>query len=262
METTASTLALPQFLRFLSTHPSPADVAIALARGPLARYRADWSVLMATSDDEHLRMVGSFRLWPSAEARYQLVPTATHLPLNEAFRDQRIVAVPQVELARRYPLLGIDQDLITEMGDRGSNGFLVNAPITSAGRAIGVWGWQSTGPVAFSPLDMSLMRGIGAILGVWLSHPSTPVPDRQSFGSDEDPPLALTDRQQLILTAVLDGMANPDIAARLGYSVSTVKQEVQRAMRTMRARDRVVAAERAWELGLLGNAGTGSGRGA
>jgi DNA-binding NarL/FixJ family response regulator len=63
---------------------------------------------------------------------------------------------------------------------------------------------------------------------------------------------ALTPRQCDILALVLCGWTNADIGARLGYSESTVKQEVQRAARILDAPDRMAAARRARGLGLLG----------
>jgi DNA-binding NarL/FixJ family response regulator len=47
------------------------------------------------------------------------------------------------------------------------------------------------------------------------------------------------------------GARNREVASALGLSDSTVKQEVQRVMRTMRTSDRLVAAERARTLGLM-----------
>ena len=47
------------------------------------------------------------------------------------------------------------------------------------------------------------------------------------------------------------GERNREIASALGLSDSTVKQEVQKVMRTMRTSDRLIAAERARTLGLM-----------
>jgi DNA-binding NarL/FixJ family response regulator len=63
--------------------------------------------------------------------------------------------------------------------------------------------------------------------------------------------LHVTERQKQILRLVEVGKSNTGIALALGYSVSTIKQELQRVMRAMGVSDRTEAAARARSLGLL-----------
>jgi len=55
----------------------------------------------------------------------------------------------------------------------------------------------------------------------------------------------------VILRLVELGKSNASIAMALGYSASTVKAEMQKALRALKVNDRVAAAKRARDLGLL-----------
>jgi DNA-binding NarL/FixJ family response regulator len=63
--------------------------------------------------------------------------------------------------------------------------------------------------------------------------------------------LMFTQRQQDIVELVNRGVGNHQIANELHVSVSTVKQELQRIMRSTSTSDRLTAAQRAVEMGLL-----------
>jgi len=62
--------------------------------------------------------------------------------------------------------------------------------------------------------------------------------------------LNLDGRQLEILRLVEQGRSNASIAFTLGYSESTVKQDLQRAMKVLRTKDRLDAAIQARSLGM------------
>ena len=249
-----SMLALPQLLRFLSTHPAPNDVAHALVRGPLARYAARTSALWIAHADRELRLIGASGLTASARARYSIIPLTLDMPLTLAFRQGVTEAQPVATLIGIYPALSFYADYVLDDGPGATTTVFVHVPIRSAGRSIGVWGFRANDDRPLDERDTSFIDGIAAALGMWLSHPATQVVEAPWADEVDEVPLALSPRQAAILRLVLEGLANPAIAERLRFSQSTVKHELQRAMRSMRAGDRTVAAERAWELGLLDDA--------
>ncbi|GAA1581464.1 response regulator transcription factor [Kribbella karoonensis] len=67
---------------------------------------------------------------------------------------------------------------------------------------------------------------------------------------DSDKLRALTDREREILIAIGRGWTNPEIAARLHLSESTVKTHVGRVLAKIGARDRVQAVIFAYDVGL------------
>ncbi|MEU4197170.1 response regulator transcription factor [Kribbella sp. NPDC026611] len=69
--------------------------------------------------------------------------------------------------------------------------------------------------------------------------------------ADDDAKLeALTDREREILVAIARGWTNPEIAARLHLSESTVKTHVGRVLAKVGARDRIQAVIFAYDIGL------------
>jgi DNA-binding CsgD family transcriptional regulator len=124
---------------------------------------------------------------------------------------------------------------------------VVAAPIISRGRAVGGLALARPHGRALTTVDIALLEGVGAALGLWLTHPDSGV---GAVGPADTPP-TLTPRQQAILTMIAAGRTNAAIAAALGYSPSTIKQEVHRLVRALDATDRRSVVERAYRLGLL-----------
>lgn len=247
-------LALPQFLRFLSAHPGPSDVMHALVRGPLARYGAVNGLMWTAVGSHELRLIGAYGTHPGTDARFAIVPLPISTPAGIAFSEHRVVADPLTALPGQYPIMAIDPVLADSLRSAAPTAMLVNAPITSNGVAIGALAFRTEQALALEALDDTFLAGVCAALGIWLSHPQTTITEYQ-FDDDGEAAMSLTERQRQILRRVLDGRSNGDIADGLGFSQSTVKQELQRAMRNMHATNRMVAAERAWELGFLATDG-------
>jgi DNA-binding NarL/FixJ family response regulator len=63
--------------------------------------------------------------------------------------------------------------------------------------------------------------------------------------------VSLTPRQCRILHLLAHGLTNPQIAARVGFSTSTVRLETLKIFRALGVHDRVRAVEAAHSLGLL-----------
>ena len=61
----------------------------------------------------------------------------------------------------------------------------------------------------------------------------------------------LSDRQRKILFMIGDNFTNNEIARKLGYSIPTIKKDLQEIMRMLGTQDRRTTAGRARELGLL-----------
>lgn len=247
---TPSRRAFPQFLRFVGSHPEPGRVAEAVTRGPLAAVHAKSTVIWQVIDSTHLHMVGSFGTAAKSEVRFSRVPLSLSFPACDAVLDQRVLVQSWLQLSQTYPVLLLDGDVWERNREQAPNGGMITAPIVSGTSCIGAWGTHVTALPDRSARTDEVVQSVTAALSLWLAHPHTPLVDLPSAGVDEEP-VALTPRQCHLLVLVLDGLTNAEIAERLHTSRSTVKQDLQRATRSMRASDRFVAASRAQELGLL-----------
>jgi DNA-binding CsgD family transcriptional regulator len=106
-------------------------------------------------------------------------------------------------------------------------------------------------PMTWSPEILSYTLGLQALLGLYLRvtdrvwSPIRPLsPDLTVFQG-------LTARQRSILQLVSLGKSTSSIAARLGFSPATIKQDLRRAMVVLDVSDRQSAVQRAIEFGLI-----------
>ena len=116
---------------------------------------------------------------------------------------------------------------------KGSDGALLSSAIFSVIEG-GIW------------LDPSIAR---KLIDVYVSPPSvvsaTPPPSSEA-GRD-----ILSERELDVLTCVVDGLTNNEIAAKLGLSAQTVKTHLSHVMEKLSASDRTQAAVKALRQGLI-----------
>jgi len=126
-----------------------------------------------------------------------------------------------------------DDDSVFAALRAGARGYLLKgASATEMLRAIGAVG---DGEAIFSP----------AIAQRLLDFFSAPHPAARALPFPE-----LTEREREILTLIVQGQANPAIAARLGLSLKTVRNHVSNIFSKLQVADRAQAILRAREAGL------------
>jgi DNA-binding CsgD family transcriptional regulator len=207
---------LTAFVTLLGTDPHPDAAADGLLQGPLTGFDGRAATLYRR-DGRVLRVcgrAGSAR----AVAHHADLAFSDSTPISEAAREQAVVVGP---------------------------GNVIGLPVTSRGASIGAVGVTCGAERTWTPRDVALLEGVSGALGLWLTLHDDPLP-RESEG------VALTPRQARILSLVLQSRTTTAIATSLGYSPSTVKQDVHNAIRLLGATSRTEAAQRALELGLLG----------
>ena len=243
---------LPQFLRFLNALPSPSAVARALQLGPLAPLDFG-AVGIVRLTGETLEVLGTHGYTQEEINRYFRMPMGVATPFTRAINHSEVLVDEMDELLEAFDALRIDEDLWLNIMRRFGSGHIVSAPIVLQGTVVGAFGGITRSKRAWTSLDFALFDGLSAVLGLWMTNPLTELPTPDRLVTNKDNIIHLTERQKRILSLVETGRSNTSIAQSLGYSVSTIKQELQRAMRATRARDRMEAARRARELLLLPN---------
>lgn len=241
----------PQFTMFLSAFPHPATVPRALALGPWSNFDAHGCFLAFPHDTDYLRTMGGYGFSDDEMDRYSIVPLTIESPVTECFRESEVVVMPFAELWDRYEVVRIDKDLWDRMADRFGEGDVVHAPIQAQGATLGVVGFYTASRRAWDAKDVEFIQGVCATLGIWATHPLSGVQTPEIWRPVSASVIALSDRQQEILRLVELGKSNASIAMSLGYSSSTVKAEIQKALRALKVNDRIAAAKRARDLGLL-----------
>lgn len=249
-EPTEPTFGLPHFLTYASTLPSPDDMARALHLGPLAAFGTGATSITRIVGDA-LELHGTHGYTTSEVDGYWRVPLSIPTPFSRCVLEAQTLIDEIEEVTSNFDALKADEALWQGFMTRIGVGQVFSSPIYLQGTVIGAFGGITREKREWTPLDFSVLGGISATLGLWLTHPKTPGPRSDRLAERDAGFLHLTNRQREILELVESGKSNTAIGHTLGYSVSTIKQELQRIMRSMGVSDRTEAAARARSLGLL-----------
>jgi DNA-binding CsgD family transcriptional regulator len=240
---------LPQFLRYVRTYPAPDPLITALARGPLATYGARTGSLWRLEGDE-LVSLARFGATVEEAERYARIPLNLDFDISEAVRSKTPVCGPAPETGKTRVGI-VDGEFWNALVERVGGVSLVSVPLLLDDEAVGGFGFMADTEWPDDEESHGVLDVLASTLALWLTHPLAPIPASGTLGGQGQWSLTLTERQIEIMTRVEAGLRNREIALALRVSDSTVKQEVQHVMRTMRTSDRHSAAERARALGLM-----------
>jgi len=243
---------LPALLTLLGSEPSADAVAEAVVTDTAAAFGVHAAIVLVV-EGEQLRLVGSHGYSPSELAGFDVIPLALDLPVCQAVREAETIVTSSDVAVADYAGLAHDPERWERMRATRRLGAVVAVPVTAGGLPVGAYGFTCDTDRAWSARDLQLLDAVASALALWLAHPRT------GLISTTDLPTSmaiLTPRQCAILQLVADGRTTEAIGATLGYSASTVKQDIQRAMRALDAPTRESAVARARELGLCHGVGS------
>lgn len=218
--------------------------------GPMAAFDTG-AVSLTRIQGDALELNGTCGYTSGEIDGYWRVPLSVPTPFSQCVLESEVLIDEIEEVTSRFAALQVDESLWQGFIDRFGVGQVVSAPIIVQGTVIGAYGGITRSKRSWTSRDFAVLDGISAVLGLWMTHPDTPTQRSDRMSERDAGLLHLTARQQQILSLVELGKSNTGIAAALGYSPSTIKQELQRVMRSMGVSDRQEAASRARSLGLL-----------
>lgn len=251
---TKSVLGLPALLRLLSSHPDGARLTTCLNEGVLAVFGARATVMWLLEERDILSLVGFAGFEAEDLRRWHKIPLTFQSQMVDVVRNNEVIVTPSLEFPSLYPHASFDRAKYAEMMSRIGGGDLVGLPVVHQGLCLGVLQFLTAELHSWGSLDFSMLDGISAALGLWATHPDTPIAPVYTRAGQE-PTLILSERQNDIIELVLRGVGNHQIAQELHVSVSTVKQDLQKLMRVTNQGDRVAAARCAVDMGLVPSAG-------
>jgi DNA-binding CsgD family transcriptional regulator len=257
---TASSMAgaMVDFAAYVSTQPSMDQIAQQMVLNTLSEFEPRAALLYEFRPDGVVSLTGSFGL-PSSSVKVRE---------DHSIWD-RTPAVDCIRLDK--PLhFSSTTDLRLNYGTQAMEGS-INTPLT-------VWplriGSVRMGAVQIHFMELpqtddfhSELKGASTILSLYLgllSPQATFVKTPKHFAPEHnghgriDPQqthhteLDMTDRQMQILHLLAQGLTNPQIAHRIGYSDSTVRQETMAIYRFLGVHDRRAAARVAADRNLVG----------
>lgn len=244
-------------VRFLMVRPSIEQIAQHLVLRLLAPLHPRGILISLCSPDGNLHLAGSFGFGPGVVTPFEHLSLWEASPLSESVRSgEPLIITSADEMQRRYPWLVTDAMPASP---------LVAWPLNLPHERVGVV------EVFFgTDLDETTVTrelgGIAAVLALYLSligsahqagHGSgdasatvTALPERDGSAAR---PTQLSERQLQILTLMAAGLTNTQIALRVGYSESTVRQETMAIYRYFGVGGRRDAVRVATMRGMLSN---------
>ena len=238
------------FLRHLGYLPEPDSVALSLAQGPLATFSPMSVDLWITGENFDILRIGSCGVIDDPAQIYDRISLSFRTPITVAFATGTPVIVPVNSLFETYPEFEVDREFWLEIVEQHRDGDLVQVPFHFSGVVIGAFTFLTSSPTQWDANHFMHFDAIGAALALWASHPRNGAVNGARKRSN-NVGIGLTQRQIDILLLIRDGKSNGAISARLGFSTSTIKQELQRIMRRLNVHDRSQAVAVATDLQLL-----------
>ncbi len=207
--------------------------------------------LWVTSENRQLLMSDSFGYDITTRNRYESLSLDADYPITRCVTEQEIQIDNIETIFDVYPAIAIDSHIWTTYIVSHNVVDLLSVPIMHKSVAIGGIGFFSTVKIDWGVKEINHLRWVAAAMSLWLTQDSNRIQVLTQTESDIPSALALTARQIEILLLVEAAKSNSYIANVMGFSESTVKQELQRAMRALNASNRVDLVQRARQFDLL-----------
>jgi DNA-binding CsgD family transcriptional regulator len=217
------------YIEWLSYHPTPDEIARALVLEHLTAFGACCARIGRLSADDSLTFIGEYG--------FEDGRTGKTFP-GEEWRSWNHDAA-DIALGRNPDLWSKDKKLLMfQMRSRGAmQGHLVirfSAPVVDTKRVE----------------EVVLDYAIPTSLYLSLSQDVRQRPNQPSSAGDTGA-TQLTQRQLSILSGMVEGKTNHELATELGFSVSTIRHETMRIYQALAVSDRKEAAKKALTLALL-----------
>lgn len=242
--------SMSDLIAYLSERPNPDQVAQFLVLQSLRKYNPRDAVIYVFFSDGSVHAAGSFgfpldsmevmhrrSLWdkaPAIDAIRDGIPVVINLPVT---KDNVKESVPTIA----WPLT-VGNQRVGSLQIRFSNNFDTDTLSETLAEISGVLG-----------LYLAFHNALDGNHNV-VSHPSGNGNNRNNGDSHKVTLDGLSIRQTKILKLLAQGLTNPQIAARIGYSDSTVRQETMAIYRHLGVNGRRDAVEAAMMRGLLDSA--------
>ncbi len=240
--------ALTTYLRLLASTDDGEAVARSLVKGALAPLGLLAGHLYAALDEQHLTLVGSHGFTDAELEGFRKIPLSLRLPLTNAFTTMRPFTTNGSEIVELFPLLGMPQ---VYGGDdcRFTASSLITVPVIHQGVAIGVIGLALNSVLTLDADDAWFLDSVAAATALWLNRQMAPDEVRRHTNVDTAP--LISERQRTVIELVGRNLTNNEIARQLGYSVPTIKKDLQAIMTLCGVHDRRKVFAEAKRLGLV-----------
>lgn len=243
-----------RFVEFLRSEPTADDVAQELILGYLPQFHARASVIATVRPDATLELAGGFGLSRDTLARLGRCSMWEDLPTAAAIRTQGPVvsAIPEDIGYLAFPPVR-----------PGVLRFMVAVPLTTSTTTVGSVCVCMDGSVADAEAAARTLHSLADIYVLYLRTflaatvvVPTSLPQVPAGGGDRSARVVdFSRRQKAVLGLLGQGMTYDQIAARIGFSHSTVRMELMHVYRAFGVSSRREAVREAIGRGLIDESG-------
>lgn len=256
------TRTMLDLVRFLMIRPSVDQIAQHLVLRLFAPLRPRGALVSLCGPDGTLHLAGSFGLGPGVVEPFEHMSLWEASPMAEAAREgEPLIVATAASLQERYPWLVTDELPASPM---------VAWPLILPNERVGVITFLFGGELDADAVSREV-GGVAAVLALYLSltgsdvdrreHGNgsvTSMPEREHAAMAATKPAQLSERQLRILELMAAGLTNTQIALRVGYSESTVRQETMAIYRYFGVSGRHDAVRVATMRGMLASEAAGA----
>jgi DNA-binding CsgD family transcriptional regulator len=221
--------------------PEPNLFLSHLVTNTLASVNARGAILLAIEREGFLELKGSYGYSSSFVEPFKRMPLWTSFPITDAARTGNFTVFKSpTELVQHYPQL---KDY-----DDGTPSVTVSAPIRYRNTVIGAIGFTSLIVPNENFSESSIMEGVTALCGLYIKSLLS-----NKGGVEKDLSASiktLTPRQKKIIELFKEELTTDQMAERLKYSSSTIKQDIIRIYTIFGVNSRAIVVELAKKAGI------------
>lgn len=242
MITTNATDLLSDFIQTILEEPKPDQLLSHLVNKTLSHLDARGAILGVIEREGFLDLQGTYGYSENLVEPFMRIPLWTPMPITDAARTGEIVVYRSPdELIKVYPHL---QEF------RGDDvGVTVSAPIKFRNAVIGAIGFTSMKSPREGFEKSETTRSVLALCGIYLKNL---IASRQAPVRDNSNGLrSLSPRQKQIINLFNEDLTTDQMAERLKYSSSTIKQDIIKIYSIFGVNSRNSVVELAKKAGLF-----------
>ena len=226
-----------KFIEWLSFHPTPEDIARALATDYLREFSVQGIRFGRLNSDDSIVVLGQFGYEDADQYRDRVIPSSQWRSVN----SPDTILINSGTEGAFTPNSGM---YVSCLRDRGViQGYLIvefKNPVADSDRSRTAEAIEDLCvPVALY-LSFQTRGPITNIPGI------TMINDSRDSGAGQ-----LSARQLSILRGMVEGKTNHELATEMGFSVSTIRHETMRIYQALAVSDRKEAAKKALMLSLI-----------
>jgi DNA-binding CsgD family transcriptional regulator len=209
---------LRDFINVVGNDPDPSTLVSNIALRTLAHLDCRGVILGVIRHEGFLDLIGTYGYPDELTDPYKKIPLWTPLPITDATRTGKPIVLTSVDaMIEKYPHYPDPQ-----VGEKIA---ISSFPIISGSSVIGAIGFTSV--IAPSPNFMSspATESFLALCGIYLQNWKSKLNNPESLDFDLTKQ-ALTTRQKKIIKYFSEHLTTDQIAERLNFSPSTIKQDI------------------------------------